>query len=97
MAELSRRKLFGYTNVNIISVDLFTRFSRLITVARNQELETIIMELEKKYRSHGSMGLRWVIREALRTWRLVLRDWRRSLWRWCWIVWVLLRGEGVVA
>ena len=49
MAELSRRKLFGYTNVNIITVDLFTRFSRLITVADNQELETIILDLEKKY------------------------------------------------
>ena len=53
--------------------------------------------IRKKYRSHGSMGLRWVIPEALRTWRLVLLGWRRSPWRWCWIVWVLLRGEGVVA
>jgi hypothetical protein len=35
--------------VNIISIDLFTRFSRLITVADNQELETIIWDLEKKY------------------------------------------------
>jgi hypothetical protein len=49
MTELSRRKLFGYTNVNIISVDLFTRFSRLITVANNQELEKIILELETKH------------------------------------------------
>ena len=49
MAELSSRKLFGYSNVNIISIDLFTRFSRLITVAHNQELEAIISELEKKY------------------------------------------------
>jgi hypothetical protein len=36
-------------NVNIISIDLFTRFSRVITKAENQELETIISELEKKY------------------------------------------------
>ena len=49
MAELSSRNLFGYTNINIISIDLFTRFSRVITVADNQELETIISELEKKY------------------------------------------------
>jgi hypothetical protein len=49
MSELQRRKLFGYTNVNIITVDLFTRFSRIITVADNQELETIILDLEKKY------------------------------------------------
>jgi len=50
MAELSRRNLLGYANVNIISIDLFTRFSRVITVADSQELETIISELEKKYR-----------------------------------------------
>ena len=49
MAELSRRNLLGYTNVNIISIDLFTRFSRVITVAENQELEVIVSELEKKY------------------------------------------------
>jgi hypothetical protein len=49
MAELSRRNLLGYANVNIISIDLFTRFSRIITVAPFQELETIISELEKKY------------------------------------------------
>jgi glucan phosphorylase len=49
MAELSRRNLLGYANVNIISIDLFTRFSRVITKADNQELETIISELEKKY------------------------------------------------
>jgi predicted DNA-binding antitoxin AbrB/MazE fold protein len=49
MAELSRRNLLGYANVNIISIDLFTRFSRVITVADNQELETIISELEKKH------------------------------------------------
>ena len=49
MTELSRRNLLGYANVNIISIDLFTRFSRVITVADNQELETIISELEKKY------------------------------------------------
>ncbi len=49
MAELTRRNLLGYANVNIISIDLFTRFSRLITVADNQELETIIWDLEKKY------------------------------------------------
>ena len=49
MTELSRRNLLGYANVNIISIDLFTRFSRVVTVADNQELETIISELEKKY------------------------------------------------
>jgi hypothetical protein len=49
MAELSRRNLFGYANVNIMSIDIFTRFSRVITVADNQELETIIWDLEKKY------------------------------------------------
>jgi hypothetical protein len=49
MAELSSRNLFGYTNVNIISIDLFTRFSRVITVGDNNELEIIISELEKKY------------------------------------------------
>ena len=49
MSELQRRKLFGYTNVNIITVDLFTRFSRIITVADNKDLETIILDLEKKY------------------------------------------------
>lgn len=49
MAELVRRNILGYINVNIISIDLFTRFSRVITIADNQELETIISELEKKY------------------------------------------------
>jgi hypothetical protein len=49
MAELSRRNLLGYANVNIISIDLFTRFSRVIAKADNQELETIISELEKKH------------------------------------------------
>jgi hypothetical protein len=49
ITELSRRKLLGYDSLNIISIDLFTRFSRVITVADNQELETIISELEKKY------------------------------------------------
>jgi len=49
MAELSGRNLLGYANVNIISIDLFTRFSRVITVADNQELETIISQLEKKH------------------------------------------------
>ena len=49
MAELSRRNLLGYANMNIISIDLFTRFSRVITGADNQELETIISELEKKH------------------------------------------------
>lgn len=49
MAELSSRNLFGYTNVNIISIDHFTRLSRLITVADNRELEIIISDLEKKY------------------------------------------------
>jgi len=48
-AELIRRNMLGYVNVNIISIDLFTRFSRIITVADNQELEAIISELEKKY------------------------------------------------
>jgi DNA integrity scanning protein DisA with diadenylate cyclase activity len=49
MSEISRRKLLGYSNVNIVSIDLFTRFSRVITVAHSQDLETIISELEKKY------------------------------------------------
>lgn len=49
MAELSSRNLFGYTNVNIISTDHFTRLSRLITVADYRELEIIISDLEKKY------------------------------------------------
>lgn len=49
MAELSSRNLFGYTNINIISIDQFTRLSRLITVADNRELEMIISDLEKKY------------------------------------------------
>ena len=49
ITELSRRKLLGYDSLNIISIDLSTRFSRVITVANNQELETIILELEKKY------------------------------------------------
>lgn len=49
MAELSSRNLFGFTNVSIVSIDLFTRFSRIITFADNQELEPIISELEKKY------------------------------------------------
>jgi hypothetical protein len=49
MVELSRRKLLGYANLNIISLDLFSRFSKVITVANNQELETIILNLEKKY------------------------------------------------
>jgi hypothetical protein len=49
MAELSRRNLLGYANVNIITIDLFTRFSRVITNADNQELEKIVSELEKKY------------------------------------------------
>lgn len=49
ISEISRRKLLGYSNVNIVSIDLFTRFSRVITVAHSQDLETIISELEKKY------------------------------------------------
>jgi hypothetical protein len=49
MAELVGRNILGYINVNIISIDLFTRFSRIITIADNQELETIISELEKKH------------------------------------------------
>jgi hypothetical protein len=49
MAELSRRNLLGYANINIISIDLFTRFSRVITTVNNQDLETIISDLETKY------------------------------------------------
>ena len=50
MAELLGRNLLGYANADIISIDLFTRFSRVITKANNQELETIISELETKYK-----------------------------------------------
>jgi len=50
MAEVTSRNLFGYTNVNIITLDLFTRFSRVITVADNQYLEAVISELETKYK-----------------------------------------------
>lgn len=49
IAELSSRNLFGFTNVSIVSIDLFTRFSRVITIGNNAELETIISDLEKKY------------------------------------------------
>jgi hypothetical protein len=49
MSELSRRNLLGYANINIISIDLFTRFSRVITTVNNQDLETIISDLETKY------------------------------------------------
>ena len=49
IAELSSRKLLGFTNVSIVSIDLFTRFSRIITFGNNAELESIITDLEKKY------------------------------------------------
>jgi hypothetical protein len=49
MAEMSSRNLLGFTNVSIVSIDLFTRFSRIITFGNNAELETIISDLEKKY------------------------------------------------
>ena len=50
MSEVLRRGLLGYSNVNIITIDLFTRFSKVITVAELQELETIILNLETKYK-----------------------------------------------
>jgi len=50
MSEVLRRGLLGYSNVNIITIDLFTRFSKVITVADLQELETIILNLETKYK-----------------------------------------------
>lgn len=49
LVELSSRKLLGFKNLNIINVDLFTRFSKIITVANPLDLENIIVELEKKY------------------------------------------------
>jgi hypothetical protein len=49
MAEMSSRNLLGFTNVSIVSIDLFTRFSRIITFGNNAELESIITDLEKKY------------------------------------------------
>ncbi len=49
MAEMSSRNLLGFTNVSIVSIDLFTRFSRVITIGNNAELESIISDLEKKY------------------------------------------------
>ena len=49
MAEMSSRNLLGFNNVSIVSIDLFTRFSRIITFGNNAELESIITDLEKKY------------------------------------------------
>lgn len=49
MAELSSRNLFGYKNVNIINIDLLTRFSKILTFGNNAELESVITDLEKKY------------------------------------------------
>jgi hypothetical protein len=49
MAELSSRNLFGYKNVNIINIDLLTRFFKILTFGNNAELESVITDLEKKY------------------------------------------------
>lgn len=50
MAELSSRKILGQTNTNIITIDLFTRFSKVLNFADTQELDKIITELELKYK-----------------------------------------------
>ena len=50
MAELTNRNLLGYTDVNSFTLDLFNRFSRLINFADHQELDTVIKELETKYK-----------------------------------------------
>ena len=49
VSELARRNLFGYDRINIISIDLFTRFSRIMTIVSSQELESVITELENKH------------------------------------------------
>ena len=47
--ELAKRNYLGYSNMNIITINLFERLSRIIGVADNLELENIISELEKKH------------------------------------------------
>ena len=47
--ELAKRNYLGYANMNIITINLFERLSRIIGVADNLELENIISELEKKH------------------------------------------------
>jgi hypothetical protein len=49
LAEIAIRNNLGYANLNIVTIDLFDRFTRLIGVADNLELENIIIELEKKH------------------------------------------------
>jgi hypothetical protein len=49
LAEIAIRNNLGYANVNIVTIDLFDRFTRLVGVADNLELENIIIELEKKH------------------------------------------------
>ena len=48
MAEISSRNFFGYANSNIISVDLFTRISRIINFASNQDLEVKVILIKCK-------------------------------------------------
>lgn len=49
LSELANRNYLGYANMNIITINLFERLSRIIGVADNLELENIISELEKKH------------------------------------------------
>lgn len=49
LSELAKRNYLGYANMNIITINLFERLSRIIGVADNLELENIISELEKKH------------------------------------------------
>lgn len=49
MNEVSRRKLLGFADVNIVTIDLFERFSRVLGVANVQELEATVSELERKH------------------------------------------------
>lgn len=49
LSEIANRNYLGYANMNIITINLFERLSRIIGVADNLELENIISELEKKH------------------------------------------------
>lgn len=49
MAELVSRNILGQANPDIITTDLFIRFSKVLTVADVQELEALISELETKH------------------------------------------------
>ena len=50
ISELARRNVFGYSKTDIITIDLFERFSSVLTKAvDNQEIEDIITNLEIKY------------------------------------------------